>query len=92
MPEFEWLLQILRAFNRGSIVDYKALAVKHQAQAAAVPALATNEQTLLEKITILGLLELVFALPSDQRLVSFDTIAKATQLPLGEVRLRPAPR
>lgn len=55
-------------------------------QLGSVPALAQNAQTLVEKITILALMELVFSLPSDKRTVPFATLAQVSQVPLNEVR------
>jgi len=83
--EGEWIVHLMRAFNAGDMKLYKDLSVKYATQMSAQHDLVANRQRLAEKITILGLMELVFKLPSDQRTIRFETIASATELAIGEV-------
>ena len=56
---FEWLYQILQAFDRGELHEYDQLCTTHAAALNAQPALVANERRLREKITILCLMELI---------------------------------
>lgn len=52
-----------------------------------IPDLAANEIKLRQKISLLCLMEMTFKRSATQRSISFDDIAKETQLPLKEVEL-----
>jgi 26S proteasome regulatory subunit N9 len=82
---YEWLAELLRAFNAGDLAEYDALCTRHAALLNAQPALVAAERFLREKITILALTEVVFALPADARTISLETIAAKTQLSLDGV-------
>jgi 26S proteasome regulatory subunit N9 len=77
---YEWLAELLAAFNAGDLSAYDALCAKHAAVLNAQPALVAAERALREKITILALTEIVFALPAEQRTISLDAIAAKTHL------------
>jgi 26S proteasome regulatory subunit N9 len=77
---YEWLAELLAAFNAGDLAAYDALCAKHAAVLNAQPALVAAERALREKITILALTEIVFALPAEERTISLATIAAKTQL------------
>lgn len=77
---YAWLHELLAAFNAGDIAKYDQLCVRYAQQLNAQPALVANERRLREKITLMCLLELVSALPAEERTLSLDTIAQCTQL------------
>jgi 26S proteasome regulatory subunit N9 len=80
-----WLVDLLECFHAGDLARYGKLRVQFAAQLSAQADLAAQSQRLQEKITILGLMELVFRLPSDQRTIRFQTVAAATGLQVEEV-------
>lgn len=82
---YEWLAELLRAFNAGDLAAYDELCKRHAALLNAQPALVAAERFLREKITILALTEVVFALPADARTIRLETIAAKTQLSLDGV-------
>ena len=57
---YEWLGEMLAAFNHGDLHAYDALCERHAAALNAQPALVAHERALREKITILCLMELIF--------------------------------
>ena len=57
---YEWLGEMLAAFNHGDLHAYDALCERHAAALNAQPALVEHERALREKITILCLMELIF--------------------------------
>lgn len=77
---FEWLREIVAAFNDGDLHHYDALCVKYADALNAQPALVANERKLREKITILCLLQIVFQLPAERREISLGDIAAKTKL------------
>jgi len=79
-----WIVQLLRTFNAGDMAGYKELSSKYAAELQAQADLVAHHQRLTEKITILGLMELAFRLPADQRIISFDHIVTATGLPAAD--------
>ena len=82
-----WVVDLLQAFNAGDIEAYKTLQAKFGPQMSAQAALVKNKNVMEEKIAILSLMELVFDLPADQRVVPFSTLAKAAQLPEDKIEL-----
>lgn len=49
--------------------------------------LAAQEVKLRQKISLLCLMEMTFKRPANQRMISFEEIARETKLPLNEVEL-----
>ena len=82
---FEWLMDVVKAFNEGDLHKYDELCVKHAASLNAQPALVANERKLREKITILSLLQIIFHLPADHREISLSDIAVKTKLTIDGV-------
>lgn len=82
-----WILKVLSAFNRGDIAEWKKLQNQFTAELNNQQALLLKKELLDQKISILALMEMVFAKPSDDRIVSFSAISKATELPLDKVEL-----
>ena len=79
-PQLRWLRQILDCFEKGDLHRYEALCVEHAAYLNAQPALVAHERRLREKITILCLLELVFATPPDARTIPLAEVAARAKL------------
>jgi len=82
-----WLKDFLFAFNSGDVARYETFLQQNAKDISAQPALKGAENLLRQKVSILALIELVFNKPSEGRTISFDTIAKATKLPIGDVEL-----
>uniref|UniRef100_A0A7S0R011 PCI domain-containing protein n=1 Tax=Pyramimonas obovata TaxID=1411642 RepID=A0A7S0R011_9CHLO len=82
---YGWLKDLLVAFNAGDLDKYDALCTTHAAALNAQPALVQNERRLREKITILCLMEIIFSLPSENRVISLAHIAEKTKLSLDGV-------
>jgi len=81
--ENAWLVDVLFAFNSGNIQKFTELKPQWKQQAD----LAANEIALMQKITLLSLMELSFKRKSTERSFSFETIAQETRLPVNEVEL-----
>uniref|UniRef100_A0A061RB77 26S proteasome regulatory subunit N9 n=1 Tax=Tetraselmis sp. GSL018 TaxID=582737 RepID=A0A061RB77_9CHLO len=77
---FQWLQEFLECFNGGDLHKYDELCSTYASVLNAQPALVENERFLREKITIMSLLELIFTLPAENRIISLDTIAQRTKL------------
>jgi len=83
----EWLRHFLIAFNAGDITKFESFINSHRAEFEKQPALKANYKLLREKISILALMELVFAKPTEGRSLSFQDIAVAAKIPVDEVEL-----
>lgn len=81
--ENAWLVDVLFAFNSGNKQKFTELEPQWKQQAD----LAANELALMQKITLLSLMELSFKRKSTERSFSFETIAQETRLPVNEVEL-----
>lgn len=81
--ENSWLVDVLFAFNSGNIEKFTTLKPQWTKQ----PDLAANEIALMQKITLLSLMELSFKCKSTDRCFSFDVLSKETRLPKNEVEL-----
>uniref|UniRef100_A0A1A9X2C9 26S proteasome non-ATPase regulatory subunit 13 n=1 Tax=Glossina brevipalpis TaxID=37001 RepID=A0A1A9X2C9_9MUSC len=79
----EWLINLLKAFNTGDIKKFNEM----KPTWAKIPDLLAQEVKLRQKISLLCLMEMTFKRSATQRNISFEDIAKETQLPLGEVEL-----
>lgn len=82
--EFDWLHQLLLAFNRGDIDRFKAVA---EAQGSSTEVLAKNAAFLNQKVRIMALMEMVFTRASDDRVLTFREVGEACQLQVHEVEL-----
>lgn len=58
---YQWLHKLLVAFNAGDLEAYEGLCATHAAELSAQPALVASAVKLREKITILCLMEIIFA-------------------------------
>lgn len=81
--EYEWLADLLQAFNAGDIAKFDAM----KPQWAQMADLAAQETKLRQKISLLCLMEMTFKRPANNRVISFAEIAAETRLPLKEVEL-----
>ncbi|KAL6760536.1 26S proteasome regulatory subunit [Haematococcus lacustris] len=82
---FSWLHALLRTFNDGDIAQYDQLCLQHSVALNAQPALVANERKLREKLTVMSLLDLIWRLPAEQRVIPLSTIAARTQLSIDGV-------
>ena len=78
--QYEWLSEVMQAFNRGDLHEYDRLCNKYADQLNAQPALVQNERKLREKITVVTLMEIIFALPAENRIISLESVAEKTKL------------
>jgi 26S proteasome regulatory subunit N9 len=85
--EAQWLWDVLQAFNRGDLIGWKQLQNQFQTQLNGQRDLVSNRNRLTRKIAILTLMEMVFSKPSDDRIVSFESIAKATEMTVDQVEI-----
>lgn len=83
----QWMIQLLNAFYKGDIKAYHKLFETSKDKFNQEKSLVSNAQFLSEKISILGLIELIFNKPSQNRSISFKEIAQATFLKAEEVEL-----
>ncbi|KLO16511.1 hypothetical protein SCHPADRAFT_848095 [Schizopora paradoxa] len=79
--QHEWLKRLLLTFNEGNIGKFEALAPVFPSE----PILQENYPFLRQKICLMALIEAVFKRNADNRVLSFQTIAEETRLPLDEV-------
>eukprot|EP01091_Cochliopodium_minus_P003817 TRINITY_DN13775_c0_g1_i1.p1 TRINITY_DN13775_c0_g1~~TRINITY_DN13775_c0_g1_i1.p1 ORF type:complete len:388 (+),score=125.41 TRINITY_DN13775_c0_g1_i1:36-1199(+) len=83
----QWIVELLNAFYKGDIKTYHKLIETYKDRLNQQPVLTSNVSFLSEKISILGLIELIFNKPSQNRTISFKEISQATFLKLEEVEL-----
>ncbi|XP_065287600.1 26S proteasome non-ATPase regulatory subunit 13-like [Dermacentor albipictus] len=76
-----WVVQLLSAFNSGSLAQYEALRPAWSLQ----PDLAACELSLRQKMCLLCLMEMAFQRPGSR--LSFQEIAAQACLPLNEVEV-----
>ncbi|KAG5670690.1 hypothetical protein PVAND_000937 [Polypedilum vanderplanki] len=81
--EYEWLIELLKAFNSGDIGKFD----KMKPQWSKMADLAAQETKLRQKISLLCLMEMTFKRPANNRTITFAEIAEETRLPLKEVEL-----
>lgn len=81
--EHEWLIDLLYAFNSGNIQKFENLSSHWKGQAD----LVANKIGLMQKITLLSLMELAFERPSTERNIPFTVISETARLPVTEVEL-----
>jgi len=79
--QHEWIKKLLFKFNEGNIGKFEALAPLFPKE----PILQENYAFLQQKICLMALIESVFKRNSDNRTMSFQTIAEETRLPVDEV-------
>lgn len=87
----EWLHHLLHAFNKGDIHKYEQLVAQYEQQLAGQPILVQHVDRMKEKISILCLIELIFARQAIDRSVPLSAIAETTKVGLDMVRPTTAP-
>jgi len=81
-----WLVELLKACARGNVNNFTKLCQEtYPSQIASQPALVNMGQQMQEKITLLGLIELVFAKPASERTLTFVEIAEGLEIPIEQV-------
>jgi 26S proteasome regulatory subunit N9 len=78
----QWLIDLLQAFNIGDVEKYEALKPVWQVQ----PDLRVADATLKKKITLLCLMDMIFA-AGGTRALNFNDVATRTKLPSDQVEL-----
>nr|CAG4646250.1 EOG090X05V9 [Macrothrix elegans] len=81
--EESWLVDLLFVMNAGDIDGFNKLKPKWASQ----PDLVANERSILQKITLLALMEMTFKRPATKRNLSFKDIAATTGVREDEVEL-----
>eukprot|EP01092_Planopodium_desertum_P007517 TRINITY_DN3086_c0_g2_i1.p1 TRINITY_DN3086_c0_g2~~TRINITY_DN3086_c0_g2_i1.p1 ORF type:complete len:296 (+),score=23.40 TRINITY_DN3086_c0_g2_i1:32-889(+) len=83
--DLAWLPSMVEIFNDGNIAAYRELSTKFKDQISREKSLASNFAALEEKISILGLIELVFSRPAGKRVITFKDIQDRTHRSVDEV-------
>ncbi|CAF3876958.1 unnamed protein product [Adineta steineri] len=78
----QWLIDLLQAFNIGDVEKYESLKSVFQIQ----PDLRMAEIILKRKITLLCLMDMIFA-AGGARALSFSDVSKRTKLPIEQIEL-----
>jgi len=78
--DFNWLANLLQAFNSGDIDTYQNLITNYHQQMANQPALVSNADLLKQKISILSVMELVLDRSSNARIFKFKEIAERSKV------------
>ncbi|ORY28276.1 hypothetical protein BCR39DRAFT_535243 [Naematelia encephala] len=81
--EYEWIKDLISAFNSGEIGKFDSLANNFSSE----PILESSLPFLRQKICLMALIQTAFARSRDgsSRLMSFQSIGEATRLPVHEV-------
>lgn len=79
----QWVVDLLYAFNSGSLAKYEELRAFWKEQ----PDLAAQELAMRQKISLLCLMEMTFRRPGNHRTLTFNEIATEARLPEHEVEL-----
>lgn len=79
--EHAWLKEFLRSLNSGDLVKFESLLGNISKQ----PLLEQSLSFLRQKICLMALIEAIFKRPPHDRILSFQTIATETRLPIYEV-------
>lgn len=81
-----WLVELLKACALGNVGNFKKLCQEtYPSQIASQPALVNMGQQMQEKITLLGLVELVFSKTASERTLTFAEIAEGLEIPIEQV-------
>lgn len=80
--ERRWLVDLLLAFNSGNMAQFEA-----DATWKSLPDLQVAERHLRRKLSLLSLMEMIFARPSAERSLSFSDISAASRVPVDEVEM-----
>jgi len=80
--QYEWLADLLAAFNSGNIKLYQTIA---EEKGISQEVLVRNAPFLNQKIRVMALMEMVFRRASDDRTFTFEEMKQTCQLPINEV-------
>merc|ERR1711977_236140 len=78
--KFEWLHALLKCFNKGDMHAYDMICERYADALNGQPELVKKAEGLRNKITLLCLVEYLFSLPPEKRLVPLDEIASRAKL------------
>ncbi|KAF8821814.1 PCI domain-containing protein [Cardiosporidium cionae] len=84
--ENRWILEVLSAFDDGSLTAYNALLEKYHRELEA-EGFSTHLVGMRRKITLLALMDYAFHKPKRQRVLSFEEIAGHCCISIDEVEL-----
>eukprot|EP00587_Corethron_hystrix_P004818 CAMPEP_0113301130 /NCGR_PEP_ID=MMETSP0010_2-20120614/2489_1 /TAXON_ID=216773 ORGANISM="Corethron hystrix, Strain 308" /NCGR_SAMPLE_ID=MMETSP0010_2 /ASSEMBLY_ACC=CAM_ASM_000155 /LENGTH=388 /DNA_ID=CAMNT_0000154705 /DNA_START=16 /DNA_END=1179 /DNA_ORIENTATION=- /assembly_acc=CAM_ASM_000155 len=76
-----WLLDMMLAASNGDVTKFAAVAASHEAAVSAQPALVSRADAVREKVTLLGLVDMVFRRPADDRTLKFADVAERCGVP-----------
>ena len=85
--EAEWLLHLLRCFNRGNIPEFHSLTQTYQKVLSSQESLNNRAVFLEEKIRLMSIMELVFSRGAGQRILSFEEVAQHTGVDMDAVEV-----
>lgn len=80
-----WLIDLLVCFNNGDVQAFNNVIAKNQKAFEANKNFVVSFNVMKQKVALLCLMRLVFERPTDDRTVTFEAIAKETQLPPDQV-------
>ena len=80
---FEWVRDLLYAFNRGDLRAYNIL----EAHMSEFPKLEKNKEFLWQKLTLCALTEAVFRRPPHDRTMTFASISQETRVQPDQVEI-----
>eukprot|EP00761_Pharyngomonas_kirbyi_P008617 gb/GECH01008629.1/.p1 GENE.gb/GECH01008629.1/~~gb/GECH01008629.1/.p1 ORF type:complete len:378 (+),score=121.87 gb/GECH01008629.1/:1-1134(+) len=83
----EWLLQMLKVFNRGNIPQFNNLTEQYKKTLSEQPVLSSKSEFLREKIRLMSLMELVFQRGTGERILSFQEVSDNTGVPVENVEV-----
>eukprot|EP00190_Bangiopsis_sp_CCMP1999_P006735 CAMPEP_0198722306 /NCGR_PEP_ID=MMETSP1475-20131203/83_1 /TAXON_ID= ORGANISM="Unidentified sp., Strain CCMP1999" /NCGR_SAMPLE_ID=MMETSP1475 /ASSEMBLY_ACC=CAM_ASM_001111 /LENGTH=381 /DNA_ID=CAMNT_0044483209 /DNA_START=145 /DNA_END=1287 /DNA_ORIENTATION=- len=82
--EHQWLLDLLRAFDKGDLTEFDRICSVANEKMNQQPVLVAHSDLIRQKITILALMELAFTKTAG-RTITFAEIAETCRLPQSEV-------
>lgn len=83
----KWVAELLLAVNAGDRPAFEGLMKANSTAVAAEPALASNLGLLSEKISLLALVELLFARTADDRSVPLTAVAEGCAVPENDAEM-----
>ena len=81
----QWIPELLRAYNKGDLIQYEKIAQQYGVQMGKVPELLEKAAFLKQKIQLMALLNFLFNLTASNTVVSFADVAKHTHTDTGAV-------
>jgi 26S proteasome regulatory subunit N9 len=81
----EWLQDLILSINSGNIDKFNLTVDTYKSQYFNQPALASQHETIKQKLVLLCLLNIVFERASHDRLIKFADIASRARIPVDQV-------